>query len=76
MVLHTDGITDAGRTEETRFDGAPQEGFGGERRKEAIAAAAPGGVGPTGEAILDAVRRHAASRPQIDDITLICFGRT
>ena len=30
---------------------------------------------PTGEAILAAIRDHAAGRSQFDDITLVCFGR-
>ena len=38
-------------------------------------AGAPEGVAPVGEAIVAAVRGHAAGRPQFDDITLVCFGR-
>jgi serine phosphatase RsbU (regulator of sigma subunit) len=74
-VLYTDGITDAGMTKEKCPAGQTQEGFGDERLRSALAAA-PGEVGPTGEAVVDAVRRHAAGRPQFDDMTLICFGRT
>ncbi len=75
VVLYTDGITDAGMTKERSLDGRSQEGFGYERLKQALSAA-PSGVGPTGEAILDAIRRHAAGRPQFDDMTLVCFRRT
>ncbi len=75
VVLYTDGITDAGMTKGRSPDGQPHESFGEERLKQAIAAA-PSEVGPTGEAIIDAVRRHATGRPQFDDMTLICFGRT
>jgi serine phosphatase RsbU (regulator of sigma subunit) len=71
VVLYTDGITDAGITN------APDpgcHGFGDERLKQALGTA-PAGVGPCGEAILAAVRRHAAGRDQFDDMTMICFGR-
>jgi sigma-B regulation protein RsbU (phosphoserine phosphatase) len=75
VVLYTDGITDSGMTKDGSLDRQSQGGFGDMRLKQALAAA-PSGVGPTGEAIHDAVHRHAAGRPQFDDITLICFGRT
>jgi phosphoserine phosphatase RsbU/P len=70
VVLYTDGVTDAGRTGRE-----PLNEFGFERLKQALAAA-PSEVGLTGKAIKDAAIRHAAGRPQFDDMTLICFGRT
>jgi sigma-B regulation protein RsbU (phosphoserine phosphatase) len=48
--------------------------FGRDRLLQVLADA-PTGVAPTGEAILAAVREHAAGRSQFDDITLVCFGR-
>jgi hypothetical protein len=36
---------------------------------------APRGPGPVGEAIREAVRRHAAGNDPFDDITLLTFGR-
>jgi serine phosphatase RsbU (regulator of sigma subunit) len=75
VVLYTDGITDAGLTREGVLDGGAQIGFGDERLRQALGAE-PSGVCTTGEAIMDAVRRHVAGRVQFDDMTLICFGRT
>jgi serine phosphatase RsbU (regulator of sigma subunit) len=72
VVLYTDGITDAGNTDAPGSGGCA---FGEERLKQALSIT-PAGVGPCGESILDAVRRHAAGRDQFDDMTLICLGRT
>jgi serine phosphatase RsbU (regulator of sigma subunit) len=67
VVLYSDGITDA-------MDAGNHQ-FGDGRLKQTLAGA-PAGVVPVGEAILDAVRRHAAGRDQFDDMTLICLGRS
>jgi sigma-B regulation protein RsbU (phosphoserine phosphatase) len=66
VVLYTDGVSEA-----MDVDGRL---FGTQRLLETLAAAPPG-AGPVGEAILGAVRRHAAGRDQFDDITLLSFGR-
>jgi serine phosphatase RsbU (regulator of sigma subunit)/pSer/pThr/pTyr-binding forkhead associated (FHA) protein len=66
VVLLTDGVTEA-----MSRDGA-QFGMSG---VEGVLAATPGGPAPAGEAILRAVRAHAAGRDQSDDIALIVFGR-
>jgi serine phosphatase RsbU (regulator of sigma subunit) len=66
MVLYTDGVTDAEDPDGRRFDPG--------RLREALASA-PGGAPSVGEAVLGAVRRHAAGRAQVDDMTLVCFGR-
>ena len=69
MILFTDGILDAEAPDGTRFS---EEGV----RK---ALAAPAGELLTaraiGERIIRAVRAHAASQPQFDDIALVCYGR-
>jgi pSer/pThr/pTyr-binding forkhead associated (FHA) protein len=66
VVAYTDGVSDA-----TSPDGGQ---FGTERLRQTLSVA-PGGVGPVGEALREAVRRHAAGRAQFDDITLLTFGR-
>jgi serine phosphatase RsbU (regulator of sigma subunit) len=67
VILYSDGVTDA-------LD-ATQERFGEEGRLETTILAAPTAPAEVGEAIMKAVRNHAASQPQFDDVTLICFGR-
>jgi serine phosphatase RsbU (regulator of sigma subunit) len=66
VVLYTDGVSEAMSPGGRRF--------GVERLRRALASPPPG-AGPAGEAIREAVRRHAAGRDQSDDITLLCFGR-
>jgi serine phosphatase RsbU (regulator of sigma subunit) len=66
VLLYTDGLSEAMDPRHRLF--------GVERLKRAFAGA-PRVVALAGEAILDAVRRHAAGCPQSDDITLVCFGR-
>jgi serine phosphatase RsbU (regulator of sigma subunit) len=66
VVLYSDGITDA-------MDGGGHR-LGVGQLKHALASA-PTGIGPTGESILDAIRRYIAGHVQFDDMTLICFGR-
>jgi hypothetical protein len=65
-VLYSDGVTDALDRQSRRFGSA--------RLRQALAEAPPGAVA-AGEAIMSAVRDHAAGREQFDDITLVCFGR-
>jgi len=50
------------------------EQFGIERLRRTLSVA-PGGAGPVGEAIREAVRRHAAGHEPFDDITLLTLGR-
>jgi sigma-B regulation protein RsbU (phosphoserine phosphatase) len=66
VVLYTDGVNEA-----MNFEGRQ---FGFERLKEALASA-PRAVPAAGEALLGAVRRHAAGHTRSDDMTLVCFGR-
>jgi serine phosphatase RsbU (regulator of sigma subunit) len=39
-------------------------------------AQAPSGAGPVGQCVLEAIRRFGGGRPQPDDMTLFCMGRT
>jgi sigma-B regulation protein RsbU (phosphoserine phosphatase) len=67
VILYSDGVSDALDRRGKRF---------GDQRLRDELAQAPQGVAAVGEAILAAVRDHASGRPQFDDITLVCFGRT
>ena len=42
--------------------------------RQALAGAAPGAAA-AGDAIVKAVQRFVADRPQFDDITLVCLAR-
>jgi serine phosphatase RsbU (regulator of sigma subunit) len=66
VVLLTDGVLEA-----LDPSGRPL----GLRRILDTLRAAPPGPEPTGRALLDLARAHAAVEPQHDDITLVCFGR-
>lgn len=66
VVFYTDGVTDALNEQ--------GEDFGGVRLREAIRTA-EALVDETGQAVLRAVRRHAAGQTPHDDITLLCLGR-
>ena len=66
VVLYTDGVTEAMDVRDHCFR---EEGL------EKTMAAAPLGAEAVGEAILQAVRRHASGTLQSDDIGLVCFGR-
>ena len=66
VLLFTDGVTDAIDVKQRPF------GIDAVRR---TLARAPAEVPEVGEAILKAVRLHAAGRPLNDDIALVCFGR-
>ena len=67
VVLFTDGVTDA--------TDAKHRQFGVDALRRTLAQA-PSAVPDIGEAILRAVRVHASARPQVDDIALVCFGRS
>lgn len=67
VILYSDGVTDAMN--------AAQERFGEDGRLETTILAAPATPAEVGESIMTAVRNHAASQPQFDDVTLICLGR-
>jgi serine phosphatase RsbU (regulator of sigma subunit)/pSer/pThr/pTyr-binding forkhead associated (FHA) protein len=66
IILYTDGVTDAMN--------AANDRFGDARLRQAIAGAGPGATA-TGDAIVKAVQRFVAERPQFDDITLVCLAR-
>jgi phosphoserine phosphatase RsbU/P len=69
MILFTDGILDAEAPDGTRF------GEEGVRKALAAPAAEVLSARVIGERIIRAVRAHAASQPQFDDIALVCYGR-
>jgi sigma-B regulation protein RsbU (phosphoserine phosphatase) len=66
VILYTDGVTDS-------MNGA-SERIGETAFRQAIESAGPGAQS-IGEAVVKAVLRHAADRPQFDDITLVCLAR-
>ncbi len=66
VILYTDGVTDAMN--------AAGDRFGDEAFRQAITSAGPGAEA-VGEAVVKAVQRHVADRPQFDDITLVCLAR-
>jgi sigma-B regulation protein RsbU (phosphoserine phosphatase) len=68
LVLFTDGVTDALDVRGNQF--AVQ---GVHRAIQDAGTTSPRGVG---ERIVKAVGQHAAGRPQFDDLTLVCLGRT
>jgi phosphoserine phosphatase RsbU/P len=66
VILYTDGVTDAMN--------AAGERIGDTAVRQAIANSGPGAEA-VGEAVVKAVQRHVADRPQFDDITLVCLAR-
>ncbi len=66
VILYTDGVTDA--------IGPSDDRFGDARLREALSSSAPGAAA-AGDAIVKAVQRFVADRPQFDDITLVCLAR-
>jgi serine phosphatase RsbU (regulator of sigma subunit) len=72
LTVFTDGVTDAMNPLEVMFDEVD-----GVRAAVATDAADGGDLGPRelGKKIVAAVRKHAAGRPQNDDIALVTFGR-
>ena len=67
VVLFSDGVDEA-------LD-LRQRVFGVERLKTVIAKTRGGGPAEVGEAILAALGDHMAGRSQVDDVTIVCFGR-
>ena len=67
VVMFTDGVSEA--------TDAKNRQFGVARHPPDPRLAARPEIPEVGEAILKAVRIHAAGRPQSDDIALVCFGR-
>jgi serine phosphatase RsbU (regulator of sigma subunit) len=67
FVLYTDGVTEA--------RGPAGDFYGAERFREVVAAA-PNDPEAVGAAVVTDVRRFAGDRPQGDDLTVVCFGRT
>jgi sigma-B regulation protein RsbU (phosphoserine phosphatase) len=72
LVVFTDGVTDAESPAGARF---LLEGIRAALRTEVVIGAdcRPSRVG---DRVIRAVQRHADGRSQIDDIALVCFGRT
>jgi sigma-B regulation protein RsbU (phosphoserine phosphatase) len=66
VILYTDGVTDAMNANGDRFGDAAF--------RQAIVGAGPG-AHAVGEAVVKAVQRHVADRPQFDDITLVCLSQ-
>jgi serine phosphatase RsbU (regulator of sigma subunit)/pSer/pThr/pTyr-binding forkhead associated (FHA) protein len=68
MVMFTDGVTEARSVRDTEF--------GTEGILQAVEKGGPFSPRVLCERIVKAVKQHAAGRPQHDDITLACLGRT
>jgi sigma-B regulation protein RsbU (phosphoserine phosphatase) len=68
IVIYSDGITEA-------FDERDEQ-FGEERLIELLAGRAATPASALIDDILQAVRRHAAGRPQTDDMTLVALRRS
>ncbi|MFI5459116.1 MAG: SpoIIE family protein phosphatase [Isosphaerales bacterium] len=66
VVLYTDGVTDAMNSAGDRL--------GDDAFRESLLGAGPG-ASAVGEEVVKAIQRHAADRPQFDDITLVCLAR-
>ncbi len=66
VVLHSDGLDDARDRQQRRF---------GPERVGRTLSAAPVGASLAGEALLQAVMRHADGAAAFDDLTIVCFGR-
>ncbi len=67
VIFYFDGVTAVIDHQEQLFDMSCL--------RHAIAQA-PGGAASVGQSILDAIRRFGQGRAQVDDITLLCLGRT
>jgi len=66
VVLYTDGVTDAMNSAGDRL--------GDDAFRTSLLGAGPGAAA-VGEEVVKAIQRHAADRPQFDDITLVCLAR-
>ncbi len=67
VTIYTDGVSEA-------MD--PQNELYGMEHLRSFIQSAPSNATDLGKAVLADVKRHAAGRPQNDDITLMSFGRT
>jgi serine phosphatase RsbU (regulator of sigma subunit) len=67
VILYTDGVTDA-------MNGAGERLGDAAFRRAIVSSGA--GAEAAGDAVVKAVQRHVADRPQFDDITLVCLART
>jgi sigma-B regulation protein RsbU (phosphoserine phosphatase) len=66
LVLHSDGLDDALDRQRGRF--------GADRAAQTLSVA-PAGASLAGEALLQAVMKHADGVAPFDDLTIVCFGR-
>lgn len=66
-VIYTDGVSEAMNPN--------SDLYGVERLKQLVHSSAAGKAEELGKTILADVRKHAAGRPQNDDITIMVFGR-
>jgi serine phosphatase RsbU (regulator of sigma subunit)/putative methionine-R-sulfoxide reductase with GAF domain len=66
VVLFSDGVSDAADLRNRPF-GSP--------RLRALLGQTAGGPAEVGEAILAILREHMIGRSQVDDLTIVCFGR-
>jgi serine phosphatase RsbU (regulator of sigma subunit)/pSer/pThr/pTyr-binding forkhead associated (FHA) protein len=66
VVLHSDGLDDARDRQRLRF---------GPEGVVRTLSCAPAGASLAGEALLQAVMRHADGAAPFDDLTIVCFGR-
>ncbi|APW62079.1 SpoIIE family protein phosphatase [Paludisphaera borealis] len=66
VVLFSDGVSDAVNLRNQSF---------GVARLKALVGQTTGGAAEVGEAILAIVRDHMIGRSQLDDLTIVCFGR-
>ena len=66
VILHSDGVTAVIDHEKKLFD---------LESLRLTIAQAPGGAASVGQSILRAIRRVGQGLAQVDDITLLCFGR-
>jgi serine phosphatase RsbU (regulator of sigma subunit)/pSer/pThr/pTyr-binding forkhead associated (FHA) protein len=70
VVIYSDGVPDSRNLKEQLFDSRDN------RRLMRRLAETPGSPEVIGRAILQDIREFAAGHVQVDDITLICFGRS
>jgi serine phosphatase RsbU (regulator of sigma subunit) len=66
-VIYTDGVSEAMNPN--------SELYGMDRLRQLVKASQAGRAEDLGKTILADVRKHAAGRPQNDDITIMVFGR-
>ena len=67
VIVHSDGVTAVIDHQEQLFD---------LKSLQRAIAQAPDGADSVGQSILEAIHRFGQGRPQLDDITLLCLGRS